>query len=138
MYYSRRLLTTQFLTFNRLNLQNNTTKFKANKKKFLQCFVLSNSLSNLRSKLVTDDVIKNVCDVITLMQFLVCNQKPNSHFQFEPSIDHFFKNFGYDVTSNDVINFKEKCLKPELKNQLLFKTWHFCNFWIGCWIVKTL
>ena len=28
----------------------------------LQCFVWSNNLSNLRSKLLTDDVIKNVCD----------------------------------------------------------------------------
>ena len=31
--------------------------------KVLQCFVFS----NLRSKLLTDDVIKNACDVITLI-----------------------------------------------------------------------
>ena len=31
--------------------------------KVLQCFFFS----NLRSKLMTDDVIKNVCDVITLI-----------------------------------------------------------------------
>ena len=64
--------------------------------------------------------------------------KPNSHLQFEPSIRHFFKNFGNDVTNNDVINFKVSFFQPELENQLLFKTWHFYNFWIGCWIVKAL
>ena len=31
--------------------------------KVLQCF----AFSNLRSKLLTDDIIKNVCDVITLI-----------------------------------------------------------------------
>ena len=35
--------------------------------KMLQCFVWSNTLSNLRSKLLIDDVIKNVYDVITLI-----------------------------------------------------------------------
>ena len=51
---------------------------------------------------MTDDVIKNVCNVITLISaILVWNQTPNSPLQFQPSIPHFFKNFG-----NDVINFK--------------------------------
>ena len=40
----------------------------------------------------------------------------------------FFKNFGNDVTNNDVINFKINFFKPELENQLLFKTRHLYNF----------
>ena len=71
-------------------------------------------------------------------QFLVWNQKPNSHLQFKPSIRHFFKNFGNDVTNNDVINFKIIFFKSELENQLLCKTWHFYKFWISCWMVKAL
>ena len=34
--------------------------------KVLRCFVWSDTLSNLQSKLLTDDVIKNACDVITM------------------------------------------------------------------------
>ena len=107
-------------------------------KKVLQCFVWSNTLSNLRSKLVTDDVIKNfVASSLWFKQFLVWNQKANSHLQFELSTCQLFKNCGNDVTNNDVINLKVNFFKPKLKIQILFKTWHFHNFWIGCWIVKT-
>ena len=73
-----------------------------------------------------------VTSSLRFKQFLVWNQKPNSHLQFEPSIRHFFKNFGNDVTKNDIINFKVIFFKPELESQLLCKTWHFYNFWIGC------
>ena len=70
--------------------------------KVLQCFVWSKILLNLRSKLLTDDVIKNVCDD----WFGV---KQQTHSQFESSIQNtsFFQNFnfGSDVTNNDVINF---------------------------------
>ena len=79
-----------------------------------------------------------VTSSLRFKQFLVWNQKPNSHSQFEPSIRHFFKNFGNDVTNNDVINFKVILFKPELENQLVCKTWHFYNFWIGYWMVKAL
>ena len=91
--------------------------------KVLQCFFFS----NLRSKLMTDDVIKNVCDVITLIkQFLVWNQNSNSHSQFESSIQKtsFFQNLKW---GNDVTNFKVNYFKPELEKQLLCKTWRFYN-----------
>ena len=61
-------------------------------------------------------------------QFLAWNQKPNSHLQYEPSMRYFFKNFGNDVTNNNVIKFKVNYFKPELENQLLRKTWHFYDF----------
>ena len=66
-YYARVLLTTQFLTFNRLNSQYNSPKLKANKKKVLQCLVWSNTLSNSPLKILTNDVIENAYDVITLI-----------------------------------------------------------------------
>ena len=54
--------------------------------------LVKHSFSNLRSKLLTSDVIKNDCDVITLiLAIFVWNQKPNSHLLFEPSIRHFFQ-----------------------------------------------
>ena len=38
------------------------------------------------------------------------------------------------MTSSTSKNFFKTCSwKP-----ILFKTWHFYNFWIGCWTVKTL
>ena len=40
----------------------------------------------------------------------------------------FFKNFGNDVTNNDVINFKVNFFAPELENQLLCKTRYLYNF----------
>ena len=45
--------------------------------------------------------------------------------------------FGYDVTKNDVINFKMKVFIPALKNRLQFKVWLFHNFWIGCCTAKS-
>ena len=44
----------------------------------------------------------------------------------------FCKNFGNDITNNEVINFKENFFIPALENQLLLKTWRIYNFWIGC------
>ena len=63
-------------------------------------------------------------------QFLVCNQKPNSHFQFEPSTCHFFKNFGNDVTSNDVINFFF-FLNLNLQNNFYLKLGTFTTYGLG-------
>ena len=59
-------MTTQFLTFNPLNSLNNTPKVKANEKKSWQSFVWSNTLSNLQSKFVTDNVIKNDLSIFYL------------------------------------------------------------------------
>ena len=66
--------------------------------------------------------------------FLVCIQKPNSHFQFEPSIHHFFKKLWQ--WRHQQWRHQLHFFKPVLENQLLVKTWHFYNFWIGCWTVK--
>ena len=79
-----------------------------------------------------------VTSSLWFQQFFIWNQEPNSHLLFEPSIRDFVKNFGNDVTNNDVINFKVNFFIPAIENQLLLKTWHFYNFWIGCWIVKAL
>ena len=79
-----------------------------------------------------------VTSSLRFKQLVVWYQKPNSHLQFEPSIRHFFKNFGNNVTNNDAINFKVNFFEPEFENQLLYKTWYFYNFWIGCWMVKAL
>ena len=69
-----------------------------------------------------------VTSSLRFKQFLVWNHKPNSHLQFEPLLRQFFKNFGNDVTNNDVINFKVILFKSELENQLLCKIWHFYKF----------
>ena len=56
-----------FWLFNWLNSQHNSPTFKANKKKFLQVFRLVKHTFKFTVKLVTDDVIKNIYDVIILI-----------------------------------------------------------------------
>ena len=61
-------------------------------------------------------------------QFLVRNQNLNLILQFEPSIRHFFKNFGNDVTNNDVINFKAIFFNLNLKTNFYAKLGTFTTF----------
>ena len=105
----------------------------------LQYFVWSNPLfSNLQPKLLTDDIIKNVRDVINNDVYNSDNNNTfvtssytkefltaNSHLQFESSIQNtsFFQNLkiGNDITYNDVINFKINSVILALENQLRCK-----------------
>ena len=62
-----------------------------------------------------------VTSSLRFKQFLFRNQKLNPQLQFEPSIHHFFKNFGNNVTNNDVMNSTTTLFISALKNQLWFK-----------------
>ena len=84
--------------------------------------------SNLRSKLLTDDASKNVCDVdhfdlnnfgfgsknLTLTHNL--SHKYIQNTSFFPNLNN-----GKDVTKYDVINSKINLFIPALENQLRFK-----------------
>ena len=63
---------------------------------------------------------------------LAWNIKPNSHSQFEISIQNtsFFQNlkFGNDVTNNDIINSKKICLYLYLKTNYDSKFGSFITF----------
>ena len=117
VYHTRFSRTIQLFTFNRLNSQYNSSKFKANKKK-LYNVPFGQILLNLQSKLVTDDVIKNVCDVIhfDVSSFWFASKALTLISNFTNQYVIFSQRNGNDVTSNDVINFKEKNFNPELEN----------------------
>ena len=91
--------------------------------------LVKHSFSNLRSKLVTDDVIKKRLwrHHLDLSNYWFASKDLTLISNLSHQYVIFQKN-GNDVTSNDVINFKENNLNLNLKTNFLVKTWHFYSF----------